>query len=84
VTPARRPPPASPEPARLTAFENLAFAARASTAERSDLTPLQLLELVGLAAKADHLAAELWGGEAQRVAIARALAQRPHHSTCDP
>jgi putative ABC transport system ATP-binding protein len=67
----------------LTAFENLAFAARASTAERSDLTPLQLLELVGLAAKADHLPAELSGGEAQRVAIARALAQRPHMLLCD-
>jgi len=35
------------------------------------------LELVGLADKADHLPAELSGGEQQRVAIARALASDP-------
>ena len=42
-----------------------------------------LLELVGLTAKLDHLPAELSGGEAQRVAIARALAQRPQLLLCD-
>jgi predicted ABC-type transport system involved in lysophospholipase L1 biosynthesis ATPase subunit len=42
-----------------------------------------LLELVGLSAKADHLPAELSGGEAQRVAIARALAQGPDLLLCD-
>lgn len=67
----------------LTAFENVAFAARASTADGRRVEPLQHLELVGLAAKADHLPAELSGGEAQRVAIARALAQRPHILLCD-
>jgi putative ABC transport system ATP-binding protein len=47
------------------------------------LAPDALLELVGLAAKADHLPAELSGGEAQRVAIARALGQRPGLLLCD-
>lgn len=61
----------------FTAYENLAFAAhtagpRMGVEERA----LELLTLVGLETKADHLPSELSGGEAQRVAIARALAQR--------
>jgi predicted ABC-type transport system involved in lysophospholipase L1 biosynthesis ATPase subunit len=42
-----------------------------------------LLELVGLAAKAQALPGELSGGEGQRVAIARALAQQPALLLCD-
>src|SRR5262247_421204 len=37
----------------------------------------ELLEYVGLAARADHRPSQLSGGEMQRVAIARALANRP-------
>jgi putative ABC transport system ATP-binding protein len=37
----------------------------------------ELLEYVGLAARADHKPSQLSGGEMQRVAIARALANRP-------
>jgi putative ABC transport system ATP-binding protein len=37
----------------------------------------ELLESVGLAARADHLPGQLSGGEQQRVAIARALANEP-------
>jgi len=69
----------------FTAYENVAFAAHASQSNGStdQLQPLELLELVGLSAKAEALPSELSGGEAQRVAIARALAQRPALLLCD-
>ncbi len=37
----------------------------------------ELLELLGLANRADHKPAELSGGEKQRIAVARALANQP-------
>jgi ABC-type lipoprotein export system ATPase subunit len=68
----------------FTAIENVAFAAQlAEGDDRPRLVASALLELVGLSAKADHLPAELSGGEAQRVAIARALAQGPDLLLCD-
>ncbi len=67
----------------LTAFENVAFAARVSRSGRQGPAPLELLTMVGLASRVDNLPAELSGGEAQRVAIARALAQRPELLLCD-
>ena len=63
----------------FTALENVRFAARAV----DDVDPTELLGLVGLATKRDHLPSELSGGEQQRVAIARALAQRPMVLLCD-
>jgi ABC-type lipoprotein export system ATPase subunit len=67
----------------FTAFENVAFATQVAGNADASLAPLALLELVGLAQKADHLPAELSGGEAQRVAIARALAQGAELLLCD-
>ena len=64
----------------LSALENavlpLDFARRGSRRERFERARHNLA-LVGLADKADHLPAELSGGEQQRVAIARALAGDP-------
>ena len=64
----------------LSALENavlpLDFARRGPKRERFERAR-QNLALVGLADKADHLPAELSGGEQQRVAIARALATDP-------
>jgi ABC-type lipoprotein export system ATPase subunit len=67
----------------LSAFENVAFAARASRNDRPGPSPSDLLTMVGLAGKEDNLPGELSGGESQRVAIARALAQRPELLLCD-
>jgi putative ABC transport system ATP-binding protein len=68
----------------FTAYENVAFAAWATTTDGvSPADPHELLGLVGLGDKASFLPADLSGGEAQRVAIARALAQRPRLLLCD-
>lgn len=68
----------------FTAFENVAFAAELAGRDGDPgLAPPDLLELVGLAAKANHLPGELSGGEAQRVALARALAQGAELLLCD-
>ena len=68
----------------FTSLENIAFAAHVRP-DGTETKPAAtaLLELVGLAAKADHLPSELSGGEAQRVAIARALIQDPGLLLCD-
>jgi ABC-type lipoprotein export system ATPase subunit len=68
----------------FTVFENVAFAGLVSRRDgEPPISALASLELVGLAAKADSLPAELSGGETQRVAIARALAQKPELLLCD-
>lgn len=65
--------------AHMTAYENIAFAMEAASREDKDIhedVP-QVLDLIGLAGKADQFPHELSGGEKQRVAIARALVNRP-------
>ncbi len=63
----------------LTARENVEvpmYELRVSAAKRRARAS-ELLELVGLGRRGDHLPNQLSGGERQRVAIARALANRP-------
>jgi putative ABC transport system ATP-binding protein len=64
----------------LSALENavlpMDFARHGSRRHRAELARRHL-GLVGLGDRADHLPAELSGGEQQRVAIARALASDP-------
>ena len=63
----------------LTAWENVELPqseAGVPAAERRSRTQ-ELLDYVGLGARAGHRPSQLSGGEMQRVAIARALANRP-------
>ena len=63
----------------LSAAENVAIPLRLNATEPAERKArvAQVLELVGLAERAEHRPGELSGGEQQRVAIARALAPRP-------
>ena len=63
----------------LTAAENVELPQAEAGVPRNERRrrSLELLDYVGLAARADHRPSQLSGGEMQRVAIARALANRP-------
>jgi cell division transport system ATP-binding protein len=64
---------------RRTAWENVAFALEVTGARRSEIDRRvgEVLEVVGLAARADAVPGELSAGEQQRVSIARALVHAP-------
>ena len=62
---------------RTTALENVEIPMVYRDGQVDRRRALSSLERVGLAARAQHFAAELSGGEQQRVAIARALINNP-------
>ncbi|SFV37073.1 D-methionine transport system ATP-binding protein [Devosia crocina] len=64
---------------RRTAFNNVALPLEIAGLSKAEIRKrvLPLLDLVGLADKADRYPAELSGGQKQRVGIARALATNP-------
>jgi len=63
----------------FSAVENVMLGRMIAGRSRGEATAtaLELLDRVGLAARADHRPARLSGGEQQRVAIARAIANDP-------
>lgn len=62
-----------------TAYENVAFAMEVEGRNQQEIEELvpKMLDMVGLADKANNFPHELSGGEKQRVAIARAMINRP-------
>ena len=64
---------------RLNIFENIAYALQVIEKEPAEVQKrvTKVLDLVGLADKADNFPNELSGGEQQRIAIARAIANKP-------
>lgn len=64
---------------KLNVHDNVAFALEVIGKSRAQITKAvpDVLDMVGLAAKADRMPNELSGGEQQRVAVARAVVNRP-------
>ena len=64
---------------QVTAWENVAMPLQVTALGRAKrkAAAMELLELVGLGERANHLPRQLSGGERQRVALARALVHDP-------
>ena len=72
--------------AQKTVLANVCFPYLAATGRvtaQNRERALQLLDLVGMADRADSYPSQLSGGQQQRVAIARALACEPEYILCD-
>lgn len=67
----------------FTALENVMLPALMKKAGDNRDKALQVLDAVGLKARAGHKPSELSGGELQRAAIARALVNEPEILLCD-
>ena len=61
----------------LTAIENVLVPMELRGVKNGQKEALDLLDRVGLAARADHYPSQLSGGEQQRVSLARAFANKP-------
>ena len=71
--------------AQRSVVQNIAFPLEVHKVNKTEAKKraLELLEVVGLADKADAYPSQLSGGQQQRVAIARALATNPSIMLCD-
>jgi putative ABC transport system ATP-binding protein len=67
----------------FSALQNVIIAAEIAGLAGAEAKALEALARVGLEDRAEHLPAQLSGGECQRVALARAIVARPPILLCD-